>query len=162
MQLKRAGKNASDAHKTLHLYASFMEVTRGSLKVFVIQFVGANQLTTASNIKKKTQKAGPRQTDRQTDGRALAHTQKLTRTHTHLRGRSATYWALPGGFHNHSGTLATHTQVTTRRKQMRLHVDPPISISEVGYRRASRLQNTLLDASPCFLACRPYTLHPCF
>ncbi len=46
-----------------------------------------------------------------------------THTHTnHLGGRSATCWAHLGGSHSERDTVATHTQVPTRRKQMRLQV----------------------------------------
>jgi hypothetical protein len=65
-----------------------------------------------------------RQTDRQTDRNTHTHTD--THTHTHLGGRSATCWAHLGGSHNERGTGATHTQVPTRRKQMRLHVGSPL------------------------------------
>jgi hypothetical protein len=40
--------------------------------------------------------------DKQTE----THTHKHTHTPTHLAGRSATYWAHLGGFHNLRGTVA--------------------------------------------------------
>jgi hypothetical protein len=67
-----------------------------------------------------TKKHRPRETDGQTDRNTHTH------THTHLGGRSATCWAQLGGPHNERGTVATHTQVPTRRKQMRLHVGSPL------------------------------------
>jgi hypothetical protein len=81
-------------------------------------FMGANQLTQPQhrNTQREPKKHRPRQTDGQRDGNTHTH------THTHLGGRSATCWAHLGGSHNERGTVATHTQVPTRRKQMRLHV----------------------------------------
>ena len=169
MQLKRAGNKcvrcAQHTHKLLHLsgagecHPSFMEATGGSVKMFM----GANELTQPQhrNTQREPKKHRPRQTDRHTHTNTNTHTHTLT--HTHLGGRSATCWAHLGGSHNERGTVATHTQVPTRRKQMRLHVGSPLVRVKWASPSTSRLQNTLLDAaSPCFLACRQCTLHPCF
>ena len=67
-------------------------------------------------------------TDTRTERRKHTHTHTHTHTHkhTHLGGRSSTCWVHLGGFHNERGTVAKHTQVTTLRKQMRLHVGSPL------------------------------------
>ncbi len=106
-------------------------------------------------------------TQKHTEGSKETHRPRQTdgqkHTHTHLGGRSATCWAHLGGSHNERGTGATHTQVSTRRKQMRLHVGSPLVRVKWASPSTSRLQNTLLDAvSPCFLPCRQCTLHPSF
>ena len=109
------GTNVSDAHNTRTNYFTYLEqesvilllwktleAMRGSLKMFV----GANEVcTTATHARENHSRANQ---DRRTD----------RNTHTHLAGRSATYWAHLGGFHNLRGTVATHAQVRTRQKQM--------------------------------------------
>jgi hypothetical protein len=89
-------------------------------------FVGANQLTQPQHrtTQREAKKHGPRQTDRQPERNTHPHSH--SHPHTHLGGRSAAYWAHLGGSHNERGTVATHTQVPTRRKQMRLHVGSPL------------------------------------
>jgi hypothetical protein len=134
------GTNVSDAHNTrtkiFHLsgagecHPSFIDATGGSVKMFM----GANELTQPQhrNTKREPKKHRPRQTHRQTDRQKRTqtqthrHTHTHTHTHTHMGGRSATCWAHLGGPHNERGTVATHTQVPTRRKQMRLHVGSPL------------------------------------
>ena len=89
--------------------------------------------TTATQKHTERNKQTKTQTDRQLDReKQTNHTHTRTHTHTHLGGRSATCWAHLGGSHNERGTVATHTQVPTRRKQMRLHVGLTISVSKVG------------------------------
>jgi hypothetical protein len=104
-------------------------------------FMGANELTQPQhvNTQREPNKHRPRQIDGWTDrNKQIPHTntdtdtQTHAHTHLHLGGRSATCWAHLGGSHNERGTVATHTQVPTRRKQMRLHVGLTISVSKVG------------------------------
>ena len=133
VQLKRTGNKCVRCAQHTHIllsgagecHPSFMEATGGSVKMFM----GANELTQPQhrNTQSEPKKHRPRQTDRQTDRNTHTHTHTThTHTHTHLGGRSATYWAHLGGSHNERGTGATHTQVPTRRKQMRLHVGSPL------------------------------------
>jgi hypothetical protein len=141
VQLERAGKKcvrcAQHTHKLFYLFGagechpSFMEATGGSVKMFMCD----NDLTQPQhrNTQREPNKHRPRQTDGWTDRNKQTphtnthtHTHTHTQTHTHLGGRSATCWAHLGCSHNERGTVATHTQVTTRRKQMRLHVASPL------------------------------------
>ena len=133
VQLKRAGNKcvrcAQHTHKLFHLsgagecHPSLMEATGGSVKMFM----GANELTQPQhrNTQREPNKHRPRQIDGWTDrNKQIPHIN--THTHTHLGGRSATCWAHLGGSHSERDTVATHTQVPTRRKQMRLHVGSPL------------------------------------
>jgi hypothetical protein len=129
------GTYVSDAHNHMHklfhlsgsgeCHPSFMEATGGSVKILM----GANELTQPQHRRNKHRepnKQRPRQTDGQIETHTYTHTHTHTHTYTHLGSRSATCWAHLGGSHNERGTVATHTQVPTRRKQMRLHVGSPL------------------------------------
>ncbi len=146
----------SDAHNTrtvthtlVHLsgagewHPSFMEDMRSYARftkdVYGCQWSDTTATHTKENPSKRIQ---DRQTDRQ------KHTNTHIHTHTHLADRSATYWAHLGGFHNLRGTVATHAPVRTRHKQMWQHVGSPLVRVKWASRRTSRLQNTLVDASP--------------
>ena len=127
------GTYVSDAHNTLansgtfHLsgagkcHPSFMEATGGSVKMFM----GANELTQPQhrNTQREPKKHRPRQTDRQTYRQT--DTDTYTNTHRPVRQECdmlGTSWCS----HNERGTVATHTQVPARRKQVRLHVGSPL------------------------------------
>ena len=74
----------------------------------VTMFMGANEPTQPQH----------RNTQREPTKSRTTQTDRMKHTHAHMGGRSSTYWAHLGGFHNERGTVAT--QVPTRRKQMRL------------------------------------------
>ena len=80
-------------------------------------FMGVNEVYTTAKHEKENHNRGnqDRKTDRNTH---TPHTHTHTHTHTHLTGGSVTYWTHLGGFHNLRDTVATHTQVRTRQKQM--------------------------------------------
>ena len=118
---------AQHTHKLFHLsgagecHPSFMEATGGSAKMFM----DANELTQRQhrNTQREPKKHRPRQTDRQTYRQT--DTDTYTNTHRPVRQECdmlGTSWCS----HNERGTVATHTQVPTGRKQMRLHVGSPL------------------------------------